>query len=69
MTDEIARLDGLKHDWLEEANKPGVYVCDNCGCWTANLPLYKDEVCDSQERRFADRRKRAHQEELKELDK
>jgi hypothetical protein len=47
----------VKHDWVERADDHGVYDCVNCTSWTANLPLYKDEVCDAKERRFTDRRK------------
>lgn len=37
--------------------KTETYDCPNCGSWTANLPLYRSNVCSSKERRFSERRK------------
>jgi len=41
----------VQHDWKPGFGR-GVYICESCSCWTANLPSYKDEVCDAKERRF-----------------
>src|SRR6267154_879076 len=41
----------VQHDWKPGFGR-GVYNCESCSCWTANLPSYKDEVCDAKERRF-----------------
>ena len=30
---------------------PGAFVCARCGCWTSNLPLYKDDICAKKDRR------------------
>lgn len=46
--------------WKGRDGERGVYDCPVCGCWTANLPLYKDTVCHIKERRNGepDRRQR-----------
>lgn len=52
----------VKHEWTLDESKPAragrIYrhVCQPCGQWTANLPLYKDDVCPAK-----DRRKKAEQ--------
>jgi len=33
------------------AHGSGVYHCPDCGQWTANLPLYKHNLCPAKERR------------------
>lgn len=59
----------VKHDWKKGERKQyrlrggkrvtsQRYECPNCGQWTSNLPLYKNEVCPAKDRRkLADRRK------------
>lgn len=44
-----------------------VYDCPDCGCWTANLPLYKLDVCEAKDRRKGkpDRRGVHHQDSRK----
>lgn len=50
----------IKHEW-KVGPRPGspsdlnrtVYRCAPCGMWTANLPLYKDDICPAKERRKA----------------
>jgi hypothetical protein len=48
--------DEVKHDWklrerARRAKGPQVYVCATCKSRTANLPLYKDDVCEAKDRR------------------
>lgn len=35
-----------------------VYDCLDCGCWTANLPLYRASLCDAKDRRKGVRERR-----------
>jgi hypothetical protein len=48
----------VRCNWVRRKKERDVYDCPNCGCWTANLPLYKETVCSAKERRKnkADRR-------------
>lgn len=48
----------LHHEWTPRLDQPGVFDCPVCGQWTANLPLYRQEVCDAKDRRkgLTDRR-------------
>jgi hypothetical protein len=43
--------DVVRCEWTPREGKRGVYDCPRCGCWTANLPLYKDSVCQAKDRR------------------
>jgi hypothetical protein len=45
-----------------EAGSASCWQCINCGQWTANLPLYKNDICESKDRRksTADRRHNNH---------
>lgn len=45
--------------WTARKGERGVYDCPQCGCWTANLPLYKDMVCAQKERRKGNNDRRA----------
>lgn len=46
------------HCWLRDKVKgEGVYRCSYCGEWTANVPLYFNDVCPAKERRKGDRRR------------
>ena len=51
----------VQHSWVE-GRRPerDVWICCTCKTWTANLPLYRYEVCDKRDRRKrkADRRKK-----------
>lgn len=41
--------DIVKHNWVgREKNKA---YCPECGGWTTNLPMYKDQVCPAKNRR------------------
>lgn len=40
------------HDWIEDKRHGReAYHCPACDCWTANLPLYRHEVCPAKDRR------------------
>lgn len=41
----------VKCDWKQRAGERGVYDCADCKSRTANLPLYKDDVCEAKDRR------------------
>lgn len=42
----------VRHDWTPNPPRGDTaYVCKTCNKWTANLPLYLDEVCPVKERR------------------
>lgn len=43
----------IRCEWTSRKGQRGVYDCPSCGCWTANLPLYKNMVCDRKDRRKA----------------
>lgn len=49
----------VRHRWKKRKNRRGVYDCKPCGMWTANLLLYKMDVCPAKDRRVRkqDRRK------------
>lgn len=51
----------LRCRWTKREGERGVYDCPQCGCWTANLPLYNKEgdVCPQKERRKATKERRA----------
>lgn len=41
----------VRHEWKRTDKKTGRYECRHCEMWTANVPLYFDDVCPSRERR------------------
>jgi len=45
-----------QHDWQLSDGKSR-YLCSVCGQWTANMPLYRDEICPKRERREGERRR------------
>lgn len=47
--------------WTPRKGERGTYDCLDCGCWTANLPLYRFDVCPAKDRRkgLGDRREDA----------
>ena len=56
----------VRHDWrlhkthtIAGQTVANVYVCQACDAWTANLPLYRNEICQRKDRRRKnqDRRK------------
>ncbi len=53
----------VQHVWVKSQDKAkrilGVHRCGFCGMWTANLPLYRYDVCPKADRRVAtaDRRR------------
>lgn len=48
----------IRCQWTARKGKPGVYDCPNCKQWTANLPLYRADVCPAKERRTATNERR-----------
>lgn len=54
MPREVERVrapDDVRHNWHKRHGATGVYDCDLCNSWTANLPLYRYEVCPELDRR------------------
>lgn len=41
----------IRHEWKRTDKKRGIYTCQHCGTWTANVPLYFNEVCEARDRR------------------
>lgn len=39
----------VQHDWKRDTR--GRHRCRHCQSWTANLPLYRYEVCPARDRR------------------
>lgn len=33
------------HKWVERKKERCVYDCKRCGSWTANVNLYKKDIC------------------------
>jgi len=55
------RQEELRCDWKSVPEKGrGVYRCSQCGLWTANLPLYRNDVCEAKDRRKGPRDRRHH---------
>lgn len=50
----------IRCQWTAREGERGTYDCPQCGSWTANLPLYKNAVCDRKERRRANGAGRRH---------
>jgi hypothetical protein len=47
----------VKHFWKLRKGTRDVFDCPQCGMWTANCPLYLNDVCPAKERRKRERRK------------
>lgn len=46
----------IRCQWKRDVRLPAkslgsVYYCSNCSAWTANLPLYKNQICPAKDRR------------------
>lgn len=41
----------VRHLWFRRDKGEAVYVCTACRSWTANLPLYRYDVCEARDRR------------------
>jgi hypothetical protein len=43
----------LQHEWKRRGNnkRSGIYDCKHCRQWTANMPLYRNEICPARDRR------------------
>lgn len=41
--------DWLKHEWELRTGPTVLYDCLTCRQWTANLPLYKNEICPAKD--------------------
>lgn len=44
MTKHLPRY--VNHEWVERKGEWHVYDCTQCGMWTANMPLYKNDRCE-----------------------
>lgn len=49
----------VTHEWKRTDKARGVYTCQHCQMWTANVPLYFHEVCPARDRRKRPERRAA----------
>lgn len=49
----------VRHRWRLSNKITKKYRCPDCDCWTCNLSLWKDDICDAKDRRkgLEDRRR------------
>jgi hypothetical protein len=49
----------VRHEWFRnKARGAGVYECPHCHQWTANVPLYFQDICEARDRRKTPDRRR-----------
>lgn len=48
----------VRHAWQLTDEVNHVYTCAHCRAWTANRPLYLNEICPSRDRRMGERRRK-----------
>jgi len=42
----------VRHEWFRKKDQPrGTYECPHCKMWTANAPLYRNDICPALDRR------------------
>lgn len=41
----------VRHEWRRTDKRRGIYTCQHCKMWTANVPEYFREVCPARDRR------------------
>jgi hypothetical protein len=47
----LGKVQAVRHEWQRRTGTVDVFDCLHCRMWTANEPLYRNDICPARDRR------------------